>query len=286
MVSPSYEADHWSQRAATDTGLERYLRDNAVPYNATKTLLLERLIGDVRGLKLLDYGGGAGYFGLRCATRGANVTLVDPAPAALELAGRLAKKWDVTRRTRTVCSGSIPAFDGERFDVIVLKDVIEHIHDDAALLARCAALQNPGGRLLISTHNQWSLNYVIEGSYHRHWLGENDWCGWDPTHVRFYTPRSITALLRGAGYQPVRWASVFIVPYNLPSWLLFLRRHIEWPQLSMIDRILGTTFPLNRLGWNVLVCAERVASTQEARDGTPLGSAVEYLPALSVAENA
>ena len=43
-----------------------------------------------------------------------------------------------------------------------------------------AACQPPGGRLLLSTQNSWSLNYLIEGAYRRWWCGERDWMGWDP----------------------------------------------------------------------------------------------------------
>jgi 2-polyprenyl-6-hydroxyphenyl methylase/3-demethylubiquinone-9 3-methyltransferase len=262
MNSATYKAGHWSQRSATDDSLREYLRDNHNPYNSTKADLLDRILGDVRGRELLDYGGGAGYFGLRCARRGARVTLVDPEQGALDLAQRLASTWRVADRLTTIRDSWVPRFDGRRFDVIVLKDVIEHVADDAGLLEHLASLQPPGSRLLLSTHNTWSLNNLIQGSYERFWCGNRAWCGWDPTHVRFYSPRSIGKLLRGAGYRPLRWASVFLVPYNIGSWLTLLRKEIEWPWLSQIDRLIGASPPFNRLGWNVLVCAERMGSVR------------------------
>lgn len=258
MTATQYATDHWSRRDVTDAGLERYLRDNRAPYNAAKAQLLEQLLGDVRDKSLLDYGGGAGYFGLRCALRGARVTLVDPADTALALGRRLATSWGVDRQLQTVCADSVPDFGARRFDIVVLKDVIEHVHDDAGLLARAAALQDAGGRLLISTHNQWSLNYAVEGSYHRWWLGEPNWLGWDPTHVRWYSPRTLRALLRRAGYGRLRWASVYLVPYDIASWATLLRRKITWPWLSRVDTLIGRTFPFSLLGWNVLVRAEKL----------------------------
>jgi 2-polyprenyl-6-hydroxyphenyl methylase/3-demethylubiquinone-9 3-methyltransferase len=258
MLQTSYGADHWSKRQVTDDGLERYLRANREAYNATKADLLDRVLGDVRGRQLLDYGGGAGYYGLRCARRGASVTLVDPAPAALQLATRLAERWGVSDRLTTQCATSVPSFGAQRFDVVVLKDVIEHIEDDVGTLQAVAQLQPLGGRLLLSTHNTWSLNNLIEGSYQRLWCGNHNWLGWDPTHVRFYSPRSISQRLRSAGYEPVRWASVYLIPYNVLSWLTLLRFDLECPWLSEVDRLIGLQFPFNRLGWNIMVCAERV----------------------------
>jgi 2-polyprenyl-6-hydroxyphenyl methylase/3-demethylubiquinone-9 3-methyltransferase len=255
-MGTAYDVDHWSRRAGSDAGLNRYLADNGVPYNAAKVALLERLVGDVHGMRMLDYGGGAGYFGLRCARRGANLTLVDPAPAALDLARRLAATWGLEAPT-TIESSTVPDFD-QQFDVVVLKDVIEHVQDDAGLLRRIADLQPAGGRLLLSTHNQWSLNYLIEGAYERWWCGNKDWLGWDPTHVRFYSPRTLRALLRNAGYGNIRWASVYIVPYNIGSWFTLLKKDLTWPALSNVDLALGRVWPFSVMGWNVLLCAERL----------------------------
>jgi len=75
--------------------------------------------------------------------------------------------------------------------------------------------------------------------------------------VRFYSPRTLRRLLRQAGYTRLRWASIYIIPYNAASWFYLLRRTIEWPELALFDRQFGTTFPFSLLGWNVIVYAER-----------------------------
>ena len=114
-----------------------------------------------------------------------------------------------------------------------------------------------GDRLFISTQNSLSLNYLLEGTYHRKWLREEHWCGWDPTHVRFYRPGSLRRRLAQAGYRPTRWWGTFIVPYNILSWLVLLRRKIERSSLHKLDLALGGLFPFNRLGWSLMVLAER-----------------------------
>ncbi len=60
------------------------------------------------------------------------------------------------------------------------------------------------------------------------------------------------------GYRPVKWGSVYIIPYNRLSWFLLGRMSIEISSLSLFDRALGTIYPFNRLGWNIMVSAEKV----------------------------
>ena len=134
---------------------------------------------------------------------------------------------------------------------MILKDVVEHIRDDAVLLRQLASCQAAGDRLLLCTHNTWSLNYVLEGGYKRWWCGEKRWLGWDVTHLRFYTPRSLRRLLRAAGYTARRWCGLYIIPYNLLAW------KVKLDVLHKVDLWFGHLFPLNRLGWNVLVEAVR-----------------------------
>src|SRR5439155_266598 len=120
-----------------------------------------------------------------------------------------------------------------------LMDVIEHLPDDGGVLRAVARCQQPGDRLFVSTQNRLSLNYLLEGTYHKRWLREEDWCGWDPTHLRFYTPGSLRRRLAQAGYRPTRWWGMFIVPYNILSWLVLLRRNLHWSCLHRPDLLRG-----------------------------------------------
>ena len=247
-----YPDDHWARRAPTAEHLADYLR-RADTYNVTKVRVFERLLGaDLRGTQILDYGGGAGFMAVRCAERGARVTLADAESNALGTAKLLAAERGVADRVETVCSEEFPReLTERRFEVVILKDVVEHIRDDAVLLRQLASCQAAGDRLLLCTHNTWSLNYVLEGGYKRWWCGEKGWLGWDVTHLRFYTPRSLRRLLRAAGYATRRWCGLYIIPYNL------LSRKVKLDVLHKVDLWFGHLFPLNRLGWNVLVEAVR-----------------------------
>lgn len=253
-----YPVDHWARRAPSEEHLTDYL-GLANAYNLTKIRMFERLLGDdLAGKRVLDYGGGAGYMAVMCAERGAQVTLVDAEPNALETGMLLASKRGVEDRIHTICAEEFPrSLLGEQFELVILKDVVEHVPDDEALLRSFAACQDAGGRLLLSTHSRWSLNFLLEGTYQRWWRGEKNWLGWDPTHLRFYTPRSLRRLLRRAGYATRRWSGLYIIPYNIVSWFLLGRRQIELDVLHKLDLWFGCLFPFNRLGWNVVVEAVR-----------------------------
>ncbi|HSL21144.1 MAG TPA: methyltransferase domain-containing protein [Vicinamibacterales bacterium] len=254
-----YDAAHWAREEDHRKALDQYLRLGEKAYNRTKCRLFSALAGDLRGKTILDYGGGAGILAVPFAKAGASVVIVDAERNALLTAAYYARREGVEQRVATVESESFPSeLKRQRFDLVLAKDIIEHIPDDQRFVDDLAQCQARGGVLLLSTHNNHSLNYAVEGTYQRRWLGNREWCGWDPTHVRFYNAPALRRILRHAGYRPNRWASAFVVPYNLPSWLLLHSRSIEFPAFSHFDLTLGRVFPFNRLGWNVIVRAVKL----------------------------
>ena len=58
--------------------------------------------------------------------------------------------------------------DGEKFDFITLRHVIEHVFDPVALINSCYALLNDSGILWIETPNGKSAGYDI---YKSSWRG-------------------------------------------------------------------------------------------------------------------
>jgi 2-polyprenyl-6-hydroxyphenyl methylase/3-demethylubiquinone-9 3-methyltransferase len=253
-----YHESHWSREGDASKALEQYLHLASLPFNRVKARLMDRLLGNVAGRTILDYGGGAGIMSIPFAKRGAMVSLVDAEEGALRTAKLYAEKEGITGNVSLICSGGISEeLRAKKFDIIVAKDVIEHIENDEEFLRNLSQTQTPGGMLLVSTQNSFSINYLVEGLYQKVWCGNSRWCGWDQTHLRFYTPRSLKNKLLGAGYQPEAWASVFIVPYNILSWCVLLKRQIQLPQLQYIDLMLGDLPPFNRVGWNIIVKARK-----------------------------
>jgi pyrimidine deaminase RibD-like protein len=101
-------------------------------------------LGDVRGLRILDYGGGDGRVARFLASAGAEVSYFDPSPAMTELArgrlGALASYLAEEELTSERCAG--------RFDAVVASMLLHGVEDIAAVLAQVRRLLRPRGRVL------------------------------------------------------------------------------------------------------------------------------------------
>lgn len=135
-----YDEAHWTREGDVEKGLRQYLELAGRAFNRTKFELFERLAGDVKGKKILDYGAGAGVM-------------------------------------------SVP----------------------------------------------------------------------------IYTPSMIKERLSKAGYRADKWAGVYIIPYNILSWLSLCKIDLTLPGIRRFDLLFGRLFPFNRLGWSVIVRAEKTA---------------------------
>lgn len=96
--------------------------------------ILTRVLGEVRGKSVLDAGSGTGLNSLALAARGAEVTLLDVAPQALEIARTY---FEEQKLPATYVEGSIFAlpFPDESFDVVWNTGVIEHFEPAERRLA-------------------------------------------------------------------------------------------------------------------------------------------------------
>ncbi|MEW6138514.1 MAG: methyltransferase domain-containing protein [Thermodesulfobacteriota bacterium] len=252
-----YSRTHWIRSEDADAALGAYLEQQGKTYSRVKNAFVKELLGDLSGKRFLDYGCGGGLFTVHAAKQGAlEVVCVDALDTALSIARNLANLEGVERQCTFIRSDEFPVLKlRPKFDVVLMKDVIEHVPDDQALLEAAEDSLAPGGLLVLSTQNSLSLNYLLQGTYRRHVRGEKDWCGWDETHLRFYTPMALRKKLHRAGLQTERWRSVYLVPYKLPAPAGSKRQFLRLDALSWLDKTLGRTFPYNRLGWNVIVSA-------------------------------
>lgn len=269
-----YPEDHWLKSHDPEKAFHAYMEQQSKAYSRIKNAFIEELLGDLTDKTVLDYGCGAGMFTVLAAKKGAaRVVGVDAEETALETARYFARREGVERSCTFIRQASFPLFPASaKFDVILMKDVIEHVEDDERLLDDAAAAIVPDGKIVLSTQNSFSLNYVVEGLYRRHLRGDKDWCGWDETHVRFYTPMSLHRKLRMSGFLVDGWRSVYLIPYKLPGLSLSRKKFLRVDSLSWIDKTLGGVFPYNRLGWNIMVRA-RSSSLVTAR--TPFEAEVE-----------
>jgi SAM-dependent methyltransferase len=119
----------------------------------------------------------------------------------------------------------LPFADG-MFDLIVLREAIEHVRDGEATLRHCLRTLRPGGCLAITTPNLWDARRPLFALTRRTWSGDAD-----PTHTHLYTPREMGALLRRIGYGTVRIRTGFKPMARIGGKRLPVQTAIPYPPL-------------------------------------------------------
>lgn len=252
-----YPDDHWICSRNIDKAINAYMEQQRKGYSRIKNAFIIELLGDICHKRFLDYGCGPGMFLGYAAKSGASLVLgTDIEDAVLSTARYFVEKQGIAGACAYLVSNQFPVFSAEVFfDAVLLKDVIEHVEDDQSLLNAAAKAIAPDGVVVISTQNALSLNFLIEGIYQRILRNAKDWYGWDPTHLRFYTPRHLIKKLQLAGLKCIAWRSIYLIPHKIRVPNSSGSRFYRIESLTEIDRILGRFFPWNRLGWNLIVKA-------------------------------
>jgi SAM-dependent methyltransferase len=145
--------------------------------------------------RLLDVGCGAGAFaaGLKQERPGLAAWGVEMDPEAAALAGEVLDRVLVGD-----VHAVLPQLAGERFDAIVLNDVLEHVMEPEQLLAALAPLLSDGGCVVASVPNVRHFPNVVDLAVRGRWEYTDEGI-LDRTHVRFFTRRSLEGLFAAGG---------------------------------------------------------------------------------------
>ena len=115
----------------------------------------------LRGARALDVGCGGGLLSEALAREGADVTAIDLAPDLIKVAKlhRLESGVQVDYRLSAV--EALAEESRGAFDVITCMEMLEHVPDPGAVIAACATLLKPGGRLFLSTLNRTPAAFAL-----------------------------------------------------------------------------------------------------------------------------
>ena len=150
----------------------------------------------LKGLRILDIGCGGGILSEPLARLGAEVVGADPAAANIEAARLHAAEEGIAVDYRATTAEAL-AEAGERFDVVLAMEVVEHVADVNLFVELTGAMVKPGGLMIAATLNRTIKSFalaIVGAEYVLRWLprGTHQW-------DKFVTPNELEIALDRAG---------------------------------------------------------------------------------------
>lgn len=180
-----------------------YVPLNERPLGGHARLVALTLAGEPHDV--LDVGCSSGYLSRALADAGIRVVGIELDP-------------DAASEARSVCAevavGDVETIElpwpPGSFDAVVCGDVVEHLRDPGAALARLRPLLRPGGRLVVATPNvaNWAMRLSLLAGRWRY----TDRGILDRTHTRLFTRKTLVETVVGAGYRVVKLDHTAPVP--------------------------------------------------------------------------
>ena len=180
------------------------------PHSSHSVIL--RWLGEGRGRRLLDVGAADGLLSRQLTERGWRVTAIEGDPALAQAGARHCERMITVNLDREIPVGEGP------FDDIVYGDVLEHLVDPLRVLVELDRSLGPGGFVIISVPNVahlWIRLLLLVGRFDYLDRGILD-----HSHLRFFTERSLRAMLADAGLSVERFSATPAPLYQIlpASW--------------------------------------------------------------------
>jgi 2-polyprenyl-3-methyl-5-hydroxy-6-metoxy-1,4-benzoquinol methylase len=191
--------DYYGRLTAEDLQ-RRYSLEN----RARQQELLRKLARYASGRRLLDVGCGDGQLLRTAQSEGWDTFGIELSETAVRLCrerGLPASQTDFFD----------PSLDRQRFDAIVMSELIEHVPAPARFLRRAEELLEEGGILYLTTPNF--------GSLARRMLGEN-WSVIHPEHIGYFERSTLKAMTsEQTALRPMKIEANNIAPSTFVAWL-------------------------------------------------------------------
>lgn len=120
-------------------------------------------------------------------------------------------------------------FESDQFDIVVLKDILEHLIDPLTILSDVKRVLKPDGYVIVSVPNHFfsplrlrilfGKGLIWNSGGKNHAAHDQEW---NYMHIRFFTYRGFNQFIRGAGFTIEKWFLDFghLAHYNDPDmWL-------------------------------------------------------------------
>ena len=153
----------------------------------------------LKSARVLDVGCGGGLLSEALAHAGAVVTAIDLAPALLDVARLHLHESGVSVDYRQITVEDLATTETQPFDAITCMEMLEHVPDPESVIAACARLLKPGGKLFMSTLNRTPVAFgaaIVGAEYVMRLLPRG-------THhyAQFIKPSELAAAVRRQGLE-------------------------------------------------------------------------------------
>jgi 2-polyprenyl-6-hydroxyphenyl methylase / 3-demethylubiquinone-9 3-methyltransferase len=182
-----------------------YIRDTACRRFGRDAKRLDGLAG----LRFLDIGCGGGLLSEPLARLGAEMVGADPAQANIA-AARLHAADNGLAIDYRATTAEVLAAAGERFDIVLAMEVVEHVADVNLFVKLTAAMVKPGGLMIVATLNRTLKSFalaIVGAEYVLRWLprGTHQW-------DKFVTPNELEIALERGGLRVIDETGVVYNP--------------------------------------------------------------------------
>jgi 2-polyprenyl-3-methyl-5-hydroxy-6-metoxy-1,4-benzoquinol methylase len=171
-----------------------------------------------REKRIFDLGCGNGSVAAALAAEGYDLCGVDPSVEGIAQAQ--AAHPHLRLETGSAYDGLVARYG--TFPAVISLEVVEHVYAPRDFARTLFDLVEPGGIALVSTpyHGYWkNLALALAGRLDGHFTAL-----WDHGHIKFWSVRTLGALLREAGFYEMRFLRVGRVPALAKSMIAVVRK--------------------------------------------------------------
>ena len=192
-----------------------------------------RELADITNKRIVDVGCGGGILSEALAREGAEVLGIDLSAELLEVAELHALEQGVDKvKYERISAEALAEREPESFDLVTCMEMLEHVPRPASVVAACARLARPGGRVFFSTLNRNLKSYlmaIVGAEYLLKLIPRG-------THEyeKFIRPSELAAWARAVNLTPL---AIRGIQYNPVTRRFWLSRDIDVNYLMAFEKL-------------------------------------------------